>query len=133
MDKIVWILIIAAGLLAFIVLYNLTNINISERQRELATLKVLGFYDRETYDYIFRETIILSVIGCLLGLAGGIFVYRAVIVTVEPEMILLPRNLAWVDYAGSAVLTMFFTWIVNQCLKPRIYNIDMLGSLKSVE
>jgi putative ABC transport system permease protein len=132
-DKIIWILIIAAGLLAFVVLYNLTNINIGERQRELATLKVLGFYDKETYSYIFRETVILSVIGCLLGLFGGIFLYRAVVATVEADMILLTRDLTWQSYLGAAILTMFFTWIVNQCMKPKIKNIDMLESLKSVE
>ncbi len=132
-DNIIWILIIAAGLLAFVVLYNLTNINVGERQRELATLKVLGFYDRETYSYIFRETVILSIIGCLLGLFGGIFLYRAVVATVEPDMILLTRELTLLGYLGAAILTMLFTWIVNQCMKPRIKNIDMLESLKSVD
>ena len=132
-DNIIWILIIAAGLLAFVVLYNLTNINIGERQRELATLKVLGFYDKESYSYIFRETIILSMIGSLLGLFSGIFLYRAVIETVEPDMILLTRDLTWQGYLGAAILTMAFTWLVNQCMKPRIKNIDMLESLKSVE
>lgn len=132
-DNIIWILILAAGLLAFVVLYNLTNINIGERQRELATLKVLGFYDRETYSYIFRETWILSIIGCLFGLFAGVFLYRAVVATVEPDMILLTRDLTWQGYLGAAVLTMLFTWIVNQCMKPRIRNIDMLESLKSVD
>lgn len=132
-DKIIWILIIAAGLLAFVVLYNLTNINVGERQRELATLKVLGFYDRETYSYIFRETIVLSVVGCLLGLVAGIFLYRAVITTVEPNIIMLTRELTWEGYLGAAALTMLFTWTVNQCMKPRIRNIDMLESLKSAE
>lgn len=132
-DNIIWILIIAAGMLAFVVLYNLTNINIGERQRELATLKVLGFYDKETYSYIFRETVILSIIGCILGLFGGIFLYRAVVATVEPNMILLTRDLTWQGYLGAAILTMLFTWIVNQCMKPRIRNIDMLESLKSVD
>ena len=132
-NNIIWILIIAAGLLAFVVLYNLTNINIGERQRELATLKVLGFYDKETYSYIFRETVILSIIGCLIGLFTGIFLYQAVVATVEPDMILLTRDLTWQGYLGAAVLTMFFTWIVNQCMKPQIKNIDMLESLKSVD
>ncbi|SHK11308.1 putative ABC transport system permease protein [Anaerocolumna jejuensis DSM 15929] len=132
-NNIIWILIIAAGLLAFVVLYNLTNINIGERQRELATLKVLGFYDKETYSYIFRETVVLSIIGCLLGLFGGIFLYRAVISTVEPDMILLTRELTWQGYMGAGILTLFFTWVVNQCMKPRIKNIDMLESLKSVD
>jgi putative ABC transport system permease protein len=132
-NNIIWIMIFAAGLLAFIVLYNLTNINIGERQRELATLKVLGFYDKETYTYIFRETIILSIIGCLLGLFAGIFLYQAVVATVEPDMILLTRDLTWQGYLGAAILTMVFTWIVNQWMKPRIKNIDMLESLKSVD
>lgn len=132
-NNIIWILIIAAGLLAFVVLYNLTNINIGERQRELATLKVLGFYDKETYSYIFRETVILSVMGCLLGLFGGIFLYQAVVATVEPDMIFLTRDLTWQGFLGAAILTMLFTWIVNQSMKPRIKNIDMLESLKSVD
>ena len=132
-DNIIWILIIAAGLLAFVVIYNLTNINVGERQRELATLKVLGFYDNETYSYIYREIIILSIIGCAIGLLGGIFLYRAVVTTVEPDMIFMNRHLTWQGYAGAGALTMFFTWLVNQCMKPRIRNIDMLESLKSVE
>lgn len=132
-NNIIWILIIAAGLLAFVVLYNLTNINIGERQRELATLKVLGFYDKETYSYIFRETMILSIVGCIAGLFVGIFLYRAVVTTVEPDMLLLTRDLTWQGYLGAAILTMFFTWTVNQCMKPRIKSIDMLESLKSVD
>ena len=132
-DRIIWILIIAAGLLAFVVLYNLTNINIGERQREIATLKVLGFYDKETYSYIFRETLILSMIGSALGLFCGIFLYHAVIATVEPDMLLLTRDITWQGFLGTAGLMMFFTWTVNQCMKPRIRNIDMLGSLQSVE
>ncbi len=132
-DRIIWILIVAAGLLAFVVLYNLTNINVGERQRELATLKVLGFYDRETYSYIFRETIILSAAGCVLGLVAGIFLYWAVITTVEPNIIMLVRGLTWEAYLGAAILTMLFTWFVNQCMKPRIRNIDMLESMKSTE
>lgn len=132
-NNIIWILILAAGLLAFVVLYNLTNINIGERQRELATLKVLGFYDKETYRYIFREINILSIIGCVLGLFSGIFLYRAVVQTVEPDMILLTRDLTWQGYLGAAILTMVFSWLVNQCMKPRIKNIDMLESLKSVD
>lgn len=132
-DSIIWILIIAAGLLAFVVLYNLTNINIGERQRELATLKVLGFYNKETYSYIFRETMILSIVGCLAGLVFGIFLYRALVMTVEPDILLLTRDLTWKGYLAAAALTMFFTWIVNQCMKPKIKGIDMLESLKSVE
>ncbi len=132
-NNIIWILIIAAGLLAFVVLYNLTNINIGERQRELATLKVLGFYDKETYSYIFRETVILSIFGCFIGLLSGIILYRAVVSTVEPDMIFLTRDLTWQGYLGAAILTMFFTWLVNQCMKPQIKHIDMLESLKSVD
>lgn len=92
---------------AFVVLYNLTNINIGERQRELATLKVLGFYDKETYSYIFRETVILSTVGCLVGLLFGVFLYRAVVTTVEPDMLFLARDLTWQGYLGAAILTMF--------------------------
>lgn len=94
---------------------------------------MLGFYDKETYSYIFRETIILSIIGCLMGLFGGIFLYRAVVATVEPDMIMLTRDLTWQGYLGATILIILFTWIVNQCMKPRIKNIDMLESLKSVD
>lgn len=132
-DIIIWILIIASGLLAFVVVYNLTNINIGERQRELATLKVLGFYDKESYRYIFRETIIVAVAGCILGLIGGVFLYQAVISTVEPDMIFLDRQIGWLGYLLAAILTMVFTLLVNQCLKPKIKHINMLESLKSVE
>lgn len=132
-NVIIWVLVISAGLLTFVVIYNLTNINIGERQRELATLKVLGFFDGETYGYIFRETIILSIMGCIIGLFVGIFLYRAVIATVEPDMVLLSRDLGWQGYLLSASLIMLFTWIANQALKPRIKHIDMLESLKSVD
>ncbi|MDF9824820.1 putative ABC transport system permease protein [Breznakia sp. PF5-3] len=132
-DTIIWVLIIAAGLLAFVVIYNLTNINIGERQRELATLKVLGFYDNETYNYIFRETIAISIIACILGLFGGSFLYKAVVVTVEPSSIFLTRSLSWESYALAVILTMFFTLIVNMFLIPKIKHIDMLESLKSVD
>ncbi len=132
-NNIIWILIISAALLAFTVLYNLTNINIGERQREIATLKVLGFYDKETYRYIFRETVILSGIGCILGLFFGIYLYRAVIETVEPDMILLSRDITWLGYVGTAIMTMLYTWIVDLFMRPRINNIDMLESLKSIE
>ncbi len=132
-NAVIWILLVAAALLAFVVLYNLTNINIGERQRDLATLKVLGFYDKETYSYIYRETIVLSILGCALGLYAGIYLYRAVVRTVEPEMVYLTRQLTWQGFLGAAALTMLFTILVNQALKPRIRHINMLESLKSVD
>ncbi len=132
-NNIIWILIISAGLLAATVLYNLININISERQRELATLKVLGFYDKETYSYIFKETVILSILGCFAGLIGGFFLYRAVIKTIEPDSIMFTREISWQAFVMALILIMAFTWLVNQIMKPKIRRIHMLESLKSVD
>ena len=132
-DSIIWTLIIVASMLAFVVLYNLTNINIGERQRELAALKVLGFFDREAYSYIFRETVITSAAGSVIGLFAGTFLYRAVAATIEPDMIFVSRQLSWPGYLAAALLTMLFTLIVNQCMKPQIKRVDMLESMKSVD
>ena len=133
MDLVVWILIISAGLLAFVVLYNLLNANITERIRELATIKVLGFYDKEVYDYISRETIILTVIGMLFGIGGGYFLTLYIIKTCEIDMLMFnPQITVW-SYLFGVLITILFAIIVNIITYFSLKKIDMIESLKSVE
>ena len=133
MDMVVWILIIAAGLLALVVLYNLLNANISERIRELATIKVLGFYDREVYSYIARETIILTVIGILIGLVGGYFLTMYILRTCELDITMFDPHVEVLSYVLGVVITVFFAIIVNIVTYFSLKKIDMIESLKSVE
>lgn len=133
MDLVVWILIISAGLLAFVVLYNLLNANITERIRELATIKVLGFYDKEVYDYISRETIILTIIGMLVGVGGGYFLTLYIIKTCEIDMLMFnPQVTVW-SYLFGVLITALFAIIVNIITYFSLKKIDMIESLKSVE
>ena len=133
MDLVVWILIISAGLLAFVVLYNLLNANITERIRELATIKVLGFYDKEVYDYISRETIILTAIGMLVGIGGGYFLTLYIIKTCEIDMLMFnPQITVW-SYLFGILITAVFAIIVNIITYFSLKKIDMIESLKSVE
>lgn len=132
-DYIVIVLIVSAGLLAFIVLYNLTNINITERQKEIATIKVLGFYDREVSGYVFRETIILSIIGTIAGLILGIFLHAFVVKTAEVDAIMFGRTIYPLSYIFSALLTMFFSILVNLVMMKKLRNIDMVESMKANE
>ena len=133
MDLVVWILIISAGLLAFVVLYNLLNANITERIRELATIKVLGFYDKEVYDYISRETIILTIIGMLVGVGGGYFLTLYIIKTCEIDMLMFnPQITVW-SYLFGVLITALFAIIVNIITYFSLKKIDMIESLKSVE
>lgn len=130
---IIFVLIILAGALAFIVLYNLTNINVGERVREIATLKVLGFRAGETNAYIFRETLILSMIGCVLGLGLGLVLYQYVVKTVEVDILMLGRTVSLGGYLMASALTMLFTWLVSIFINRRIRQVDMVESLKSVD
>lgn len=132
-NVIVLVLVVTSGLLAFVVIYNLTTINVGERKRELATLKVLGFFDRECYSYILREIWITSAMGIAIGLFAGRYLYDAILTTVEPDMVLLLRTVPIHSYFVAAGLMLGFTWLVNQFVKPSIKGIDMLESLKSVE
>lgn len=132
-DFIVIVLIICAAILAFVVLYNLTNINISERQREIATIKVLGFYAGEVNGYIFRETFLLSLLGAVCGLFGGTALHRFVVVTVEVSNIMFGRRIYPQSYLYSLILTLLFTAVVCQALKRRLKKISMVESLKSVD
>ena len=133
MDMVVWILIIAAGLLALVVLYNLLNANISERIRELATIKVLGFYDREVYEYIGRETIILTILGILVGLVGGYYLTMYILKTCEIDMLMFDPEIGIMSYILGIVITVFFAIIVNVITYFSLKKIDMIESLKSVE
>lgn len=130
---IVWLLIGCAGLLAMVVLYNLANINITERIREIATIKVLGFYDGETSAYIYRENIVSAVIGIIFGWVLGIFLHKFVVRTAEVDVVMFERSVAWWAYAFSALLTVVFTLIINVILHFKLKKVDMVESLKSVE
>ncbi len=133
LNYVVMILIVSAGLLAFVVLYNLSNVNISERIRELATIKVLGFYDKEVYSYITRETVLLTLIGIVLGLVGGYFLNSFIIGTCEINMLRFPRVIYPISYVYAALITIVFTVIVNIVTYFALKKIDMIESLKSVE
>lgn len=133
MNMIILVLIISAGLLAFIVLYNLTNINVTERQRELATIKVLGFYDGEVSAYIFRETTLLTIIGCALGLGLGILMHAFVVQTAEIDMMMFGRVIKPMSFIWSAAFTMFFGAAVDLVMYRKLKKIDMVESLKSVD
>ncbi len=133
LNYVVIVLIVAAGLLAFVVLYNLANVNISERIRELATIKVLGFYDREVFDYVMRETIILTAIGIALGLVGGYFLNYYILGTCEINMLRFDKTINWNSYVYATLLTILFSIIVNIATYFALKKIDMIQSLKSVE
>jgi len=133
LNYVIVVIIISAGALAFVVLYNLTNINISERFREIATIKVLGFYDNEVANYIYRENVILTIIGTLLGLILGVFLHRFVIVTTEIEMMMFGREIRKVSFIYSAALTLAFSSLVNFVMYYKLKNVNMVESLKSVD
>ena len=133
LDYVVIILIVSAGLLAFVVLYNLSNVNISERIRELATIKVLGFYNKEVYDYVTRETIILTIIGIILGLAGGYFLNFYILRTCEINTLRFAKIVNPISYVYAILITVVFTVIVNIATYFALKKIDMIESLKSVE
>ena len=133
MNFVVWILIVSAGLLAFVVLYNLANVNISERIRELATIKVLGFYDNEVYRYVSRETVILTVIGIAFGLIAGYILNIFIIKTCELDILMFDSRVHMTSYLYSSILTVFFTIIVNIATYFSLKKINMIDSLKSIE
>lgn len=133
LDIIIVVIVAAAGGLAFVVLYNLNTINISERIRELATLKVLGFYDGEVSSYVFRENIILTIIGILCGYLLGNALHKSVITTVEPDSIMFGRNVYAPSYMYATLITLFFAIIINFSMHYKLKKIDMSTSMKSVE
>jgi putative ABC transport system permease protein len=130
---VVVILIISAGVLIFVVLFSLNTINIEERRRELASIKVLGFYDRESADYIYRENVILTVAGAIVGLGLGFLLQRYIITTLEIDMFMFSRSLLWTSYAAAIALTFLFAAVVNLIMYPRLTQIDMVEALKAVE
>lgn len=133
LNSIILVIIFCAGALAFVVLYNLTNINVTERQRELATIKVLGFRDGEVAGYIYRETSLLTILGCAVGLAFGVLMHSFVIQTVEVDMVMFARTVEPLSFVYSALLTLLFAVIVDLVMYPKLKKIDMVESLKSVD
>lgn len=133
LDIIVFVVILCAAGLAFIVLYNLTNINITERIREIATVKVLGFYKRETASYVFRENLLLTALGTLFGLMAGHFLHAFVMSKIQVDMIAFDTRVEPVSYLYSALLTLAFAWLVNLGMGGKLDNISMTESLKSVD
>ena len=132
-DSVVWILVVAAAALAFVVLYNLTNINITERIREIATLKVLGFTPAEVSAYIFRETFLLTLFGALLGCVLGVGMESFVITTAEVDQMMFGREIHLLSFAIAFVLTLAFSLLVMLFMKRKLDRVDMVESLKSVE
>lgn len=133
LNLVVVIMLVSAGALAFVVLYNLTNINVSERVREIATIRVLGFYDREVNNYIYRENIVLSLFGMVIGLFLGIGLNNFIITTVETDIVMFGRGIEWTSFLWAGCFTMLFTLIVNFFMAPVIRKVDMVESLKSIE
>ncbi len=133
LNVITYVLIICAGMLAFIVLYNLSNINITERRRELATLKVLGFYDMEVSGYVYRENVLLTLIGILLGMAGGKLLHGYVITTCEVDMVMFGHIIKPVSFLYSGLLTVLFAVLIGIMMHFKLKKIDMIESLKSIE
>ena len=133
LNYVVLIMIISAGALAFVVLYNLTNVNISERIREIATIKVLGFYDKEVSAYIYRENIILTIIGTVVGLGLGTILHKFIMVTVEIQSMMFGRVIDMSSYYIATVLTIVLSLFVNLAMFYKLRNVKMVESLKSVD
>jgi putative ABC transport system permease protein len=133
LNYVILVMIFSAGALAFIVLYNLTNVNVTERLREIATIKVLGFYDREVSAYVDRESVLLTVIGMLIGLVLGVFFHRFIIVTAEVEYVMFGRIVKPLSFVYAGILTMVFSLLVNIVIHFKLKKIDMVESLKSVD
>lgn len=133
MDYIVLVIILCAGALAFIVLYNLTNINITERIREIATIKVLGFYPKETASYVFKENFALTAIGAAAGLVLGIYLHRFVMANIDLDAVSFDVRINTQSYVISFLLTFLFTAIVDIVMYYKLDQIDMVESLKSIE
>lgn len=133
LNYVIIVIIVSAGALAFTVLYNLTNVNISERIREIATIKVLGFYDKEVSAYIYRENVILTIFGILFGSGLGILLHRFIMLTVEIDNMMFGRNIDLPSYILSALLTVVFAVLVNIVMFYKLKKVKMVESLKSVD
>lgn len=133
LDMVIVVMIVCAAALAFVVLYNLTNINLAERQREIATFKVLGFFNRETSRYIYLENIILTVLGIAAGLGLGVLLTQFIVRTVEVDNVMFGRDIYFTSYLYAAGLTFVFSLLVNLLMSVKIRKVDMVESMKSVE
>jgi ABC transporter, permease protein len=133
LNGIIWVLIVSSMLLAFVVLSNLITVNMSERQREIATLKVLGFRRAEVKKYIFKENNLLAGIGGIVGIPVGIALHRYIMRTVEMDYLMFGRNIEWMSFFYAFVLTIAFSVVVNRMMTKRLNDIRMVESLKSVE
>lgn len=133
LNTIVIIVLAAAALLAIVVLYNLNSINIAERKRELATLKVLGFYDKEVATYVYKENVLLTIIGILLGVGLGVLLHQYVIRSIEVDLIMFGRSIYWYSYIIGGLMTLGFSVIINLIMYRSLQRIDMIESLKSIE
>ena len=132
-DAVVVLIIVCAASLAFVVLYNLSNINIAERVKEIATIKVLGFYDPEVYAYVNRESVVLTLIGTLFGLAGGIVLHGFIIRTVEVDAVMFGREVSGMSFVYAAALTLLFSTLVNLVMQRLLKRISMVESMKAPE
>lgn len=133
LDLVTWVLIISAGMLSFVVLYNLTNVNISERIREIATIKVLGFYDKEVGDYVYRENMILTYIGGIFGILLGVALHSYIMTTIELDGVMFGTKINISSFLLSYGITIIFSLIINAIMYPSLKKIPMVESLKSVE
>ena len=133
LDIIILVIVLAAGSLAFAVLINLTQVNISERIREIATLKVLGFNNKEVSSYLYKEIILLAFLGSLIGLPLGVVEHHFVMNVINMDQIMFGKNISFFSYSISFVITMIFTFIVLLLTKKSLAKIKMVESLKSVE
>lgn len=133
LDSIIWLVIACAGALGFVVIYNLNNINITERNREIATIKVIGFYANETRSYVFRETLILTLIGSLLGLGLGKLLHMFIMDQIKVDAVSFKEQIFGISYLISILVTFAITLLVNLLLNKKIDRINMTESLKSVE
>ncbi|MBC6126666.1 ABC transporter permease, partial [Listeria welshimeri] len=133
LNIVIVVLITSAALLAFVVLYNLTNINVSERIRELSTIKVLGFYPKEVTMYVYRENIILTIMGIFTGFVLGFFLHRFIITTAEVDQMMFSPAVNWTSYLFSGILTLIFASVVMIVMHIKLKRIDMIEALKSVE
>ena len=133
LNLVIVVLIISAGMLAFVVLYNLNTVNIAERKRELATLKVLGFYNTEVAEYVYRENILLTFLGAVVGAVLGRFLHLFIIETVEVDSAMFGRNINMPSYIYSLLLTVAFSMMINGVMYFKLKKIDMVESLKSIE
>lgn len=132
-NYVVYVIILCAGLLAFVVLYNLMNINITERAKEIATIKVLGFFEKEVQAYVYRESNILSLIGMLAGLFGGVLLHKFIMTTVEIDMVMFGQQIKPLSFVLSAILTLLFAQFVNLVMRRKLHGISMVESMKAPE